>query len=182
MTAITSDAEQAQEVERSGRPWWLVLIEGIALIIIGLMLIASTEKTLVLLVQLIGLYWIIKGIFDIISIFIDHAMWGWKLFIGIVGIIAGMMILDYPLWSAIFIPTLTVWILGFYGLFAGIMGIVQAFRGGGWGLGVLGVVAILFGVILLANTLLATVALVSISGLLAIVGGIAAIVIAFKMR
>ncbi|UCG25665.1 MAG: HdeD family acid-resistance protein [Chloroflexota bacterium] len=178
---MTSEAAGVED--RAGtHPWWLVLLEGIALIIVGVLLLASTEKTLVILVQFIGIYWLIRGIFDIVSIFVDRTAWGWKLFMGIVGIIAGLVILQHPLWSAVLVPTVTVWILGIYGIIAGAVGIVRAFQGAGWGAGVLGAVAILIGIFFLANTLISAVALVWVTAIAAIVGGIAAVVMAFRLR
>ena len=124
-----STDESALNMETQARPWWLLLMEGILAIIVGFLLISSTEKTVIVLVQFIGLYWLIRGIFDIVSIFIDHTAWGWKLFIGIIGIIAGMVILQNTLWSAVMVPAITVWLLGFYGIIAGIvLGILN--RGG----------------------------------------------------
>ena len=60
-------SSEALSMETKARPWWLLLLEGIAAIIVGILLFTSTEKTLVVLVQFIGLYWLIRGIFDIVS-------------------------------------------------------------------------------------------------------------------
>ena len=93
----------ATAVETKQRPWWLMLIEGIALFVIAAVLLWAPLKTRVnaymLLVQLLGLYWVIQGIFNIVAMFVDHKGWGWKLFIGIVSIIAGGYILMYPIAS-----------------------------------------------------------------------------------
>ncbi len=62
--------------------------------IIGIMLLTKyRQTTAIVLVQILGLYWLMRGIFDIVSIFVDHTAWGWKLFMGIIGIIAGIVIL-----------------------------------------------------------------------------------------
>jgi len=177
-----STDEAAFGMETKARPWWLLLLEGIAAIIVGILLFTSTEKTVVVLVQFIGLYWLIRGIFDIVSIFIDHTMWGWKLIMGIIGIIAGMLILQNTLWSAVFVPTIMVWVLGFYGIIAGIVMLIQAFKGGGWGVGILGVVLILVGIFILGNTLISTAITIWLSGFVLVIGGIAAIVQAFRQR
>jgi uncharacterized membrane protein HdeD (DUF308 family) len=62
------------------------------------------------------------------------------------------------------------------------MGIVAAFQGGGWGPGILGVLAILLGIILLGSPFLGAVALPFILGIFALIGGIAAVVQAFRMK
>jgi uncharacterized membrane protein HdeD (DUF308 family) len=60
--------------------------------------------------------------------------------------------------------------------------IVMAFKGGGWGPGILGALAIIVGVILLANTLISAAVLPFVLGGFLLVGGVIAIIAAFKMR
>ncbi len=104
-----------------------------------------------LLVTFLGIWWMVQGIFDIIAIFIDNSMWGWKLFIGIISIMAGFYILSYPIVSAIALPKIFVLVLGIWGLMYGIILLIMAFQGGGWGAGILGVLGIIFGISLMAN-------------------------------
>ena len=163
-------------------PWWLVLIEGIAAILLGLLLFSSPLATTAFLVQFLGIYWFALGLFNIISIFIDRSMWGWKLLSGIVGIIAGVVIFQHPLWSTLIVPSVLVFIVAFSGLFLGLVGLIQAFRGGGWGAGILGALSILFGLILLFNPILAALSVPWVLGILGIAGGILAIFGAFGLR
>ncbi len=173
----TSDA-----VGRSAIPWWLVLIQGIAAIIVGILLLTNPAATTVVLIQVIGIYWLIGGIFEIVAMFIDRSGWGWKLFSGIIGILAGIAIIQHPLWSAVLVPATLILVMGFFGIIIGIFNLIQAFRGGGWGIGILGVINILIGIWLLANPLAAVLALPVVVGIFAIFGGIAALVAAFRMR
>lgn len=177
MTAVT-----ATDQNRSTIPWWVVLLEGIAAIIIGLLLLASPASTTAVLVQLLGIYWLIAGIFQIIAIFIDSSMWGWKLFAGVLGIIAGIIILQHPLWSALLVPATLVILLGITGILIGIAKLIQAFQGGGWGVGILGVLSIILGIILLGNIQIATLTLPIVLGVFAILGGILALVGAFRLK
>jgi uncharacterized membrane protein HdeD (DUF308 family) len=96
-------------------------LEGIAAIIIGLLLLTSPAMTAIVLVQLLGIYWLIAGIFQIVAIFMDSSMWGWKLFSGVLGIIAGILILRHPLWSALLVPATLVILLGLLGITIGII-------------------------------------------------------------
>lgn len=175
-------AEATMTKEESVFPWWVVLIEGIAAIIIGILLLANPRATTVVLIQFLGIYWFIIGIIDIVRIFIDSSMWGWKLFSGIIGILAGILILQHPIWSTFLVPTVFVWVFGFFGIMIGIIGLIQAFQGAGWGAGILGVLSILFGLLLITNAFVASLTLPFIFGILGIVGGLAALVIAFQMR
>lgn len=170
-------------------PWWLMLLNGIALIIIGILLIGTpkeTAQTLVLLMRLLGLYWIISGIFGIVSIFVDSTAWGWRLAMGIIGIFAGWVVLDNPLWSAVLVPATFVWLLGLQGIVMGIISLIEAFRGAGWGAGILGAISIVLGIVLVgnafSNAVITALVVAWMGGIFAIVGGIAAIVWAFRIR
>jgi uncharacterized membrane protein HdeD (DUF308 family) len=163
-------------------PWWLVLIQGIAALIIGIFLITSPGATTFVLVQFLGIYWLVSGIFQIVAIFVDKTAWGWKLFAGILGILAGILILNHPLWSTLLVPATLIIILGVQGIIFGILGLIQAFQGAGWGAGILGALSIIFGLVLLFNPVLGAAALPWVLGIFGIVGGIAGIIAAFRMK
>jgi uncharacterized membrane protein HdeD (DUF308 family) len=174
-------AEVVQQ-EKQNIPWWVVLLQGIAAVILGVLLLTKPGMTMVVVVQLIGIYWFVAGIFQIVAIFIDHTQWGWKLFSGILGIIAGMIIIKHPLWSPIMLTSVLIIVLGIEGLIIGVINLIQAFKGGGWGVGILGALSILIGLVLLANVLLAAFSVPWVLGVLGIVGGIIAIIYSFRLR
>ena len=163
-------------------PWWLVLIEGILSIALGAFLLIRPGSTFAVIVQVIAIYWLISGIFKIVSIFFDSSGWGWKLFIGIIGILAGFVLLGEPIISAFLFGFSVIWVMGFFGIVYGIMGIIQFFQGDGWWSLVLGVVSIIFGILLLGNTALAALTLPWVFGIFLIFGGMMAIIAAFQMR
>ena len=175
-------AQAAPMKVSKGVPWWLVLIEGIFAVILGLLLFSYPGATAAVMVQFLGIYWLVAGFFRIISIFIDSSMWGWKLFAGILGIVAGLLILQHPLWSPFVVAGTLVIILGIEGIIFGIIGLVQAFMGGGWGTGILGVLSIVLGLVLLGNVWITALATPWLLGAIAVIGGIAAVVQAFRMR
>lgn len=163
-------------------PWWLLLLEGIAGLLIGILLLTQTGVTLFALVVFVGVYWFVTGILDLVMLFVDRRQWGWKLVSGVIGILAGLVIIRHPLWASVLIPATLVWLLGIAGVVLGVLALVRAFMGGGWPSAILGVISILLGGILLFNTLVSTVVLVYAVGIWAIVGGIFAIVGAFMLR
>ena len=165
-----------------GIPWWLILIEGIALIILGLLLLTSPVSTSIILVQVVGIYWFVAGIFKIVSIFMDSSGWGWKLAGGILGILAGLIVIRHTFMAPLVVGATLVIILGIQGLVFGVIGLVQAFRGGGWGAGIMGVVSILFGLLFLGNVWGFTLSLPWALGILAIIGGVMAIIAAFRAK
>jgi uncharacterized membrane protein HdeD (DUF308 family) len=186
MTATS--ATSATSMQTKQRPWWLTLIMGIAAFVIGAVLLWAPAKTKVetyqLLIAFLGLYWLIGGIVGIISIFVDHTAWGWKLFMGIVSIIAGGYILMYPVAAGVALPRILVLILGLWGLMEGIILLIMAFRGGGWGAGILGVVAIIFGLILMASYGIpgSGLTMIWVAAIWGLVGGVLMVIQAFRQR
>ena len=78
-------------------PWWLVLLEGLAALIIGIYLIAYPIDTTIILVRMLGWYWLFVGIFTIVTILMDRTDWVWRAVNGILGILAGIVVINYPL-------------------------------------------------------------------------------------
>ena len=173
----------ATSVEAPAFPWWIVLVEGIFALIFGLFLITAPGATSVFLVTVLGFYWLIRGIFSIIEIFIPNTgiHWGWLLFMGILGIIAGMVVLRNSLYATILIGTFVIVFLAVDALIMGIMGLIGAFTGGGWD-GILGILTIIIALFLFANVFGAVLALPIILGAIMIVGGIVAIFFSFRIR
>jgi uncharacterized membrane protein HdeD (DUF308 family) len=172
----------AERTDGTGFPWWLVLLEGIAAAIIGLFLLTAPGATLFVLIQVLGIFWLVGGVFRIVSIFIDSSSWGWKLIGGILGILAGIVVLQHPLWSTVLVPAVYVIILGIQGIIVGGVSLIMAFQGEGWGVGILGVLSVVFSLILLFNVWIGVAALPFFLGAFGIVGGVFAVVIAFRMR
>jgi len=176
--------ESALTFETKQNPWWLLLMGGILNLIIGFLLLTAPVKTVYLLVVALGIYWIVTGIFVLVGMFVDHSAWGWKLFVGLISILAGVYILRFPLISAVSIPAIIILIMGIQGLIGGIVMLVMAFKGGGWGAGILGVLGIIFGLVLIMNFASPgmIIALVWVTAIFALVGGIAQIIQAFRQR
>lgn len=170
------------------RPWGLTLTLGIFVLILGAVMLWAPAKTQantwLFLVTFLGFYWLFQGVVELVSMFQDHSMWGWKLFMGIVSILAGGTILMYPVASAVALPKIFVLVLGIWGLMEGFMLLFMAFKGGGWSAGILGVLGIIFGVILIANysDFGMGVSMVWTAAVFAVIGGIALIVQAFRQR
>lgn len=165
-------------------PWWIVLVEGIFALIFGIFLITAPGATSVFLVTVLGFYWLIRGIFSIIEIFIPNTgtHWGWLLFMGILGIIAGMVVLRHPIYATALVGTFLIVFLAVDSMIMGILGLIRAFTGAGWGPGILGILTIIISLFLFANVFGAVLALPIVIGALLIVGGIVAIFYSFRIR
>jgi uncharacterized membrane protein HdeD (DUF308 family) len=159
-----------------------VLFDGIVALVLGILLLFWTGPTLLFIITLIGVYWFASGIFAMIGAFVARTGRGWKILSGVLGILAGLFIIAYPLYSAILLPAFFAIFIGVLGLVIGAVSLVQAFRGGGWGAGILGIISIIFGILVLAHPLISAVTLILIVGIFAVAGGITAIVLAFRLR
>lgn len=177
---------QASPGESANSGWWVPLVMGIVAVIFGLALFANPAGTSVWIAWIIGIYWFIGGVINLVMMFVDRSQWGWKLALGLLGVFAGITVIsamgDAPLLATVGLATIYVFVLGIQGLVYGVIELVQAFQGAGWGVGILGVLSLLFGGLLLANPVAAGLAVPWVFGLFAVAGGIAAIVMAFRYK
>ncbi len=169
-----------QKVE--SKPWGLVLIEGIIALLVGILIVVRPGLALAIIVQLLGLYWIVKGILSLVSILQNQSLWGWKIIVGILGIFAGFIVIQNPLWSTLLVTSTLVVIVGISSIVMGIVEIGEGIAGGGPGPVILGVLSVGLGIVLLFNTVISAVVLFWLIGIIAIVGGIAGIAQAFRQR
>lgn len=163
--------------------WWVFLLQGLAGIILGLMLLTEPGATMVTLTTVLGFYWLITGLLALVQVFVDRSTpWIWSLLAGIVGILAGLLVLRHPLIAALTVPTVLVIILGVQGLIIGALEIIGGFKGGGIGSFILGMVNVLVGLILLGSPVAAALAVPLVFGVLLLVQGAGLIVLAFRAR
>ena len=176
-----------QRVETAGAvsfPWWLVLIQGVASIILGILLVTAPTISMIVLVRWLGWFWLLKGILFIVAIFTRRPDLpkAWLLVSGALGVIAGLAVLEHPLISAILVPVVLVIFIAVDGIVIGISNLLAAFQGAGVGAGVLGVISLVLGILLLGSPLMGAAAMPFVLGSTAIVGGIVATVTAFRLR
>jgi uncharacterized membrane protein HdeD (DUF308 family) len=174
----------AWEVETQDHPWWLDLIAGIFNLIVGILLLTNPAKTTVALTWVLGFYWFAQGILVLVGMFLNPSGWGWKLFMGILGTIAGIIVMRQPIASAVAIPSIFILLLGIQGLIVGGIALITVFQGGGWGAGVFGVLSLLFGITLILNyaNFATVVTFIWIAAFLSTVSGIVQIILAFGQR
>ena len=177
----------AEETGKLADIWWLFLLRGIVLSLFGVLLLTAPAATLSSLVLFLGVYWFIHGIFSLISIFAGRSSlhWGLLLLDGMIGILAGVFVLNHPLFAAFLIPTTLVAALAVFGLFMGAINLFQGIKGDGAGAVVLGVINILFALFLLSHpamvAMFASFLPITI-GIVGIIGGVSLIVKAFGIR
>jgi uncharacterized membrane protein HdeD (DUF308 family) len=157
-------------------PWWVALIAGVAMSVIGVLLLLAPGLTAVALVRVLGIYWLVDGILRLVSLFVDRSGWIWKLASGALGVIAGLAVMEHPLVSALLVPAVLVVYIGATGIAVGMLELIMAFRGAGWTTGILGAVSIILGTMLVLNPLAGALALPFIVGTLATAGGLMTVI------
>ncbi|NMB78870.1 MAG: hypothetical protein GYA23_07215 [Methanomicrobiales archaeon] len=163
-------------------PWWIMLLWGILTLIVGCMFLLNPGQTMEFFIIFLGAYWLVCGIFTIASLVIDQSNMGWKIFLSLINIIAGALILAYPLYSTIFVFTFLIIFAGFWACFIGAAHIFHAYQAKDAGNGVLGIISIIFGLLLLINPFIAAALLPFVFGGFAVVSGLASVYVAFTLR
>jgi uncharacterized membrane protein HdeD (DUF308 family) len=164
------------------KKWWVLLIRGILLIIIGLLAFVSP----LVWVTFVGIYILIDGITMLMSGFSDQpaGQSRWPLIIlGVLGLVAGLIILWEPALGAITLTT----IIAVWAVVGGILTIISAIRvraeiDNEWWLVISGVLAVIFGILVFTNVLAGILTIAWVFGVFAVVVGILSIIFAFRVR
>jgi uncharacterized membrane protein HdeD (DUF308 family) len=169
--------------------WWVLLLRGLALVALGILFIARPLATVAGLLSVLAIFWIITGVLAIVrSIRIrEHFRgWGWMLASGFLGIVAGAIILIFPLPSALVSLVLTVSAVCILALVDGVTSIAIGARlskpfPGAWALILEGVIMVVVVVLAFVFPLAAQSVVVWMLGLAAIAGGIFGSVLSVRM-
>jgi uncharacterized membrane protein HdeD (DUF308 family) len=166
--------------------WWLVLLRGIFMVIFGIIALVSPGIALLTLVWLFGFYAILDGI-TAVMIGVrarGEPHWVWLIVQGVVSVLAGVIALIWPGVTALVL----LFVVAFWAIILGIGEIGGAFasrksgsNAWGWTLAA-GVLNVIFGVLLLIWPASGILTLIWLVGIFTLAGGIALIVLAFRVR
>jgi uncharacterized membrane protein HdeD (DUF308 family) len=156
------------------RDWWAFIVRGIAAIVFGFLFLSRPGRALAALVLVFGIYAIVDGAFALFSGIdagVRRERWGFLVMSGVLGIAAGVVTLAWPHITAMVL----FYLIAFWALFTGTMQLITAIRfrrllAHEWTLGLAGALAIILGILMLAQP---------IAGLYALVGVIAGFAIVF---
>jgi uncharacterized membrane protein HdeD (DUF308 family) len=188
MNELSLAADATRTVVR--KTWWIMLIQGIAALIVGILLFTNTAATLVTLAIFLGAYWLVGGIFDIIGAFTRRGGdkgWFWSLFGGGISIIAGLLLISQPLTGAVVLPVVLAILIGILAIISGGINIFKAIKlrneiqGEGWMIA-WGIISIILGFWILSAPLISGASLVWVAAIFAVIGGIAMIIFSFRLR
>ena len=159
---------------------WLFLAQGVLATLLGAGLLLMPTQTLFAIVVLLGAYWFVRGVSSVLYIGIERTGWGWKAFVGVLGVIAGLLAMTAPLVTGTIIFTIFVYVIGFQALLSGGMEIYYGVESRRVSLMLLGVMSVLLGLALILNPWIGITALVIYAGIVAFIGGIVTIVAALR--
>lgn len=130
-----------------------------------------------------GFYLLFVGALELVRIFVDRSQpWIWSLLVGVLGIVAGIVVLNHPGLTALALPTTVVIYLGVVSLIMGVVGIIGGFSGGGIGSFLLGIASLLIGILLLGSPVATALAVPFVFGILLLIEGVALIIWAFRVK
>jgi uncharacterized membrane protein HdeD (DUF308 family) len=115
---------------------WVYILWGILSIVAGFFLLTRPAMTSLVLIEVMAIFWIVGGIFDMVRAISDRGdYWGWRIVAAIIGIIAGLYIIGNPVLGTLFTISIAFILLAIYSVIAGIINIIVGIKGegAGWG-------------------------------------------------
>jgi uncharacterized membrane protein HdeD (DUF308 family) len=163
--------------------WVMLLVRGIIAILFGIMAMVWPAITALALAVLWGIWALIEGVVNLAAAFQKGASGkGWKIFFGVVSILAGLVAIIHPFDVALVLT----WILGIWFI------VTAIFQGAGafsstrtqprWMLIISAVLSLVIGILFVAKPGVGVLSIVLWIGVVAIVWGIVLIVAAFAAR
>lgn len=163
--------------------WWVYLLEGVIQLVLGFLLLVSPDVTTLVLVQFLGIYWLLRGIILVIRVFVTKDRnKGWMLLGALLGIVAGILVLRYPIFATFILLDVLLVLIALVGMVQGTISIVQGFAFKMTGEVVLGIVLWLICLFLFMNPLSSVLALPVVIGVLWIIGGTALTVMSLSSK
>jgi uncharacterized membrane protein HdeD (DUF308 family) len=188
--AISSDLGRAPLASVILRPlarnWWVFLVRGLVAIAFGLLGLFYPAATLVAFVLVYGVFALIDGVFAVIAAVRGKEGMGprwWLALVGVLGIVAGLVTYAWPGLTALAL----LMVIGVWALVYGIFEIIGAIRlrkeiENEWLLLAHGILAVLFGLMVLVRPGAGALALVWLIASFALASGGLLVIFAFGLK
>lgn len=182
MTEMSTNSETELMAVAGAFPWWIALIWGLVSVLLGIFFLVTPLETTLAVVTFIGAWWFIGGIFQLFSLAADRSNMALKIILALLSIIAGIIILAYPIYSTFFLVPFLVILIGVCGCIIGLTTLYQGYKTRDIGHVILGILSIIFAVLILVYPVGAALALPFVVGIFALAGGIAMIISSLSLK
>ncbi len=175
-------------LETISRHWWVVLLRGAILIVLGVYALLMPGVTLAMMVWVLGAFLVVDGVVAMIAAALGKMEpRGWIIVRGAIVLLIGIAILSWPAIFGAVAAMVLVYFVAIGLVINGVLEIVVAVRdrksikGEGW-LILSGVLLVLFGIVIAGVPLLAAEVMIRVAGVFAILFGATVVTIAFQLR
>src|SRR6201991_5081560 len=171
-----------EAAERMAANWWLLLLNGLLLIVAGV-LIFSIDWTIRDLATFIGALFIVQGVAEALTTGLDARVRRANVITGLLSIATGVLLIVWPEPGVLAVAV----VLGAWLIVMGTITISGAFAArkvlpNWWLLLIVGLLEVPLGVLALANPGATLVALITVAGIWAVAIGVMRIVLAFQVK
>jgi uncharacterized membrane protein HdeD (DUF308 family) len=173
-------------LDRMSQDWWIIALQGVAAIVFGVLALVSPGITLLALVYLFAAYAVVDGVLALVRGLRRGGSGGadwWQVVRGVVGIAAGVI--------AFAVPDITAYalllVIAAWAIVSGGIELMAAYQlrdviRREWLVALDGLLAILFGVVLILFPSAGALAVVWLIGAFAIASGVILLTVAFRVR
>lgn len=170
--------------------WFLILLRGIGLVVLGGLFIFKPGIVGIVLVQFLGAYFIVDGLFSTAKAVLGRKYmpgWGCGLIMGLLELVTGAFVFAHPLAGAVITVKVLAYLVAFMAISFGALGIYTGLQvrkelNGEWAMIVGGCLALVVGLILIMDPLGTAKVYVMVLGGLSLLGGVIQIFAAFQIR
>ncbi len=168
--------------------WWMTASRGVLLLVLSIMMFTwGRGITLILLIELMGVYWVFGGFVDLTSGILGRTAKDksriWTIIGAIVSMVAGVFVMGHPAITGLLAG---VWLTYFMGVAAFLIGAAQILEGrkGKKSLGslIMGIFTIVFGLIIIFNPVMTQQVLIFVLPFWALLAGLGTIGASLRMR
>ena len=173
-------------LETLKRGWWLLVLRGIFAVAFGILAFVKPNITLAALVLVFGAYALINGIF-MLGVGLRAPKGtpgkGTLVFLGLVGVAAGILTFVYPNITALSLLVVIAW----WAILTGIFEIAAAVKlrkelTNEWVMILSGALSVAFGVLLIAKPNAGALSIIWLIGIYAVLYGILLLALAFRLK
>jgi uncharacterized membrane protein HdeD (DUF308 family) len=172
-------------VHALAKNWWLILLRGICAVIFGLLTFAWPGVTLAVLVLFYGAFAFVDGVLALVAAVMggQPAPRWWLAIVGVLGLAAGLITLVMPgITALILLYCIAFWAIaiGVMQIFGAIR--LRKEIDNEWMLIASGIISVLFGLILIVNPGAGAMGVLFVIGVYAVIHGIILITLAMRLR